>query len=539
MSQRFGPAYAAATLSGAACALLPDRFRAASGRGAALDAARSRGLHPAVRAAIVEQNMPLRPNASARHRALAKLNATNLSCVVTGQQVGLFAGPLYAIWKAATAVVWAKRLEDECGSPVVPVFWLQTEDHDLEEIASATVVDPRAGVHTIRVDGERDARRSIAHCTFDDRVLPATARLRELLTGLPNAEAACNAIEAAYRPGRTWADAFAQVLARLFADTELLVLQPRTEELAALAMPVHRWALREANAIAAALTTRATALSDAGFAVQIPPRPTCSLSFFHPDGPAGPRYRLERGTDGWRLAGRDPADVGATLEAALRDEPMRWSSSALLRPLVQDTLLPTAAYVGGPGELSYWAQLPPLYAQFGLPVPLVIPRATGTFVDADTRAALHAIDRTPTTLPASMDALLEALGPPSDAPTFGELEARTRVAVADALADARTAASALDPTLDAAFDKTVEHAARGVAKLERRLHATALRSDEVRNTHARIALARVVPGGTPQDRALCVPDLAARVGLDGIVPPLLSAIHAADASVMSPLTVPV
>jgi bacillithiol biosynthesis cysteine-adding enzyme BshC len=537
MSERFGPAYAAATGPVGARALLPDAFRSAAGREAAVERAGARPLHPAVRAALVEQNTAIRPAHHGRQRGLTKLNAHGVSVVVTGQQVGLFGGPLYALWKAATAVVWAERLEAETGRPVVPVFWLQTEDHDLAEIASTSVVDPRNGVHTIALDHSGPTRASVAHARFDESVLDATSRLRELLTGLPHAEAACAAASVSYRPGQSWAAAFTRLLARVFANTELLFLDPRTEELAALAMPVHRWAVAEHDALARALAARADAIAAHGFEVQVPPRADCSLSFFHPDGPEGPRFRLRRHEVGWSLAGRETEAMGDVLERALRNEPMRWSSSALLRPLVQDTLLPTAAYVGGPGEIAYWAQLPPLYEAYGLPVPLVVPRMTGTFVDSELRTSLHALDLTPTTLPRQLDAILEALGPAATPCTEEDLEARTRSAMEAVLAEARARATALDPAIASAFDKTVENAARGVAKLERRLHAATLRADPERNAHARAALARVYPGGAPQDRALCVPDLAARVGLDHIVPPLLAAIRASDLDAAPPLTV--
>ncbi|MFT4704407.1 MAG: hypothetical protein ACI81R_002112 [Bradymonadia bacterium] len=557
MTQRFGPAYAAGELTDSAAALLPAHFRTLAGREAV--ASLRRPLHLAVQAALREQNVALGPQSPERASALAKLDAPNLGCVVTGQQVGLFVGPLYSLWKAATAIVWAERLERESGAPVVPIFWLQSEDHDLPEIASCTVTDSRGGVHTTTLaptTSKSAERASIAHATLGEDVVRVSARVSDLLSGLPHASEAIDAINETYRAGERWVDAFARLFGQVFANTSLLVLDPRTQELAALAAPIHRRAIGEHDAIVRCLSERGEALKQAGYDEQVPHRADSPLSFYHPSADDGNRYRLrptksEEGPDSenaatksastetsaptqWTLAdgAATPTDVSDAVHTALRQTPMRFSTSALLRPLVQDTLLPTLAYVGGPGELSYWAQLPPLYEHFGLPLPLVIPRASGMVVDGPTRDALSALGLTAVgpdrALPQTVGATLELLGPAEAVPSFDDLEVDVRAAIQDAMARARQEAESLDPSLANAFDKTEDNMMRGVEKLTRRLTKSMLHADSERNEHARLAGARLHPAGTPQDRTLCVPDLAARIGLQNIAPTLLDAIRASD-----------
>src|SRR5439155_1167303 len=211
------------------------------------------------------------------------------AAVVTGQQVGLFLGPLYTIYKAATAVVVARVLAAETGSPVVPVFWLQTEDHDLVEIASCSV--PGVGAcETIAAPIAAENRISIAHHRLPAEIAGCLDQLEDALGDGSLAQAHLERLRRHYRPGVPWSAAFAGVLAALLA--------------------------------------------------------------------------------------------------ALRDEPRRFSTSALLRPIVQDTLLPTVAYVGGPSEVAYFAQLGPLYRAFDRTPPLVVPRARFRITDGRTRRLL-------------------------------------------------------------------------------------------------------------------------------------------------------
>jgi bacillithiol biosynthesis cysteine-adding enzyme BshC len=525
MSRSFGATRARGELPPEAEALLPRRYRDREQRGAAVAQAATRPLHPDVRAAITAESALL-PASPRRRAALAAVRASSrLAFVVTGQQVGLFVSPLYSLWKAATAVALARRLSDETGATVLPLFWLQTEDHDLAEVAACSLGDVRGGVHTASVTcDDGNARVALAHRRLGADVSAAVEHATNVLAALPHGEAVAAHLRETWRPGEPWATAFARTLGAAFADSELLVLQPRTPSLAALAVPLHRAALDEHAALCAALSERSARLEALGFGVQVPPRTDCTLSFFHAEGPAGPRHRLRRTDAGWALADGSDRDVSADAARALAEEPLRFSTSALLRPLVQDTILPTAAYVGGPGEVSYWAQLPPLYEHLGVSLPLVVPRATGTVVDADTRVAVATLGATNAEVTAAgeVGALLERLGPGPDAPSFEPLGTLARAALEAALRPARERADALDPQLGRSFERALESVERELGKVQQRLERAALHADPARVAAARLALGRLCPGGAPQDRALAWPDLAARLGSDAVGPLLVA-----------------
>src|SRR5439155_6615189 len=174
------------------------------------------------------------------------------AAVVTGQQVGLFLGPLYTIYKAATAVVVARVLAAETGSPVVPVFWLQTEDHDLVEIASCSV--PGVGAcETIAAPIAAENRISIAHHRLPAEIAGCLDQLEDALGDGSLAQAHLERLRRHYRPGVPWSAAFAGVLAELFAPEGLVMIDPRDPTLAAVTAPVHARALAEADRIAAAM----------------------------------------------------------------------------------------------------------------------------------------------------------------------------------------------------------------------------------------------------------------------------------------------
>jgi bacillithiol biosynthesis cysteine-adding enzyme BshC len=293
------------------------------------------------------------------------LSTGNTAFVVTGQQIGLFLGPLYTLYKAATAIALARQLGRESGVTCLPLFWLQTEDHDFPEIAESHFLGADGAVHTARLHGDT-ARTSVAQRVVEGDLMPQLAAIGD------RGHAVVAMLARHYHPGARLADAFAGALREIFAEESLLVFNPRDSRLDA--SRVWQRALTDDVAIEEALETRGAALREAGFAEQIVRRPRSPLLFFHVDDATGPRFRLERNGDTYHqvLAHTfSRRDLLALCEA----EPLRFSSSAMLRPILQDTLLPTAAYVGGAAELDYFAQIEPIFARFELEPPLLFHRA--------------------------------------------------------------------------------------------------------------------------------------------------------------------
>jgi bacillithiol biosynthesis cysteine-adding enzyme BshC len=507
-----------AYLAGRAGAFFPGHFATPGDRRRAVERA-VRPLAADVADTVEAQNARL-ASSPARDAYIAALRG-GAAAVVTGQQMGLFLGPLFTLYKAATAIRLARALAAESGRPVVPIFWLQTEDHDLPEIAVCHVpcVD---GPHTLAVPASPDERVSVAHRMLPAEVRGCLAALEAELSHLPHGAAHLERLTRHYQPGRAWSDAFAHVLAELFAPEGLVLLDPRDPVIAAAAASVHRRALSSAAAIADALLARSRDLESAGFTPTVHVRPGAPLSFFHPDGPEGPRYRLTPAGDGYTLVGRDGH---YTLDTLLAAAPLQFSNSALLRPIVQDSLLPTAAYVGGPAEVGYFAQLAPLYAAYDLAMPLVVPRARLRIVEKGTAHTLARQRLTPDDA-CSPDAERLAAARHADA---SALATRVLAPFTEALGALRAEIEPALPGIDTAFDKTRGTVESAVHKLTAKIEKARFHADEDAVAAVRRVRRMLWPHDQPQERVYGLAYFVARYGERPFLERVLAAADPLDA----------
>lgn len=484
-----------------------------------------RPLSTRVADALEEQNAHF-ARSPARDLHLQYLRSGS-AAVVTGQQVGLFLGPLFTIYKAATAIRTARALAEASGEKVVPIFWLQTEDHDLPEIASCTV--PRGGEpEQLCVASSAQDRTSIAHRLLPQEIERCHERLGEILGSLPGAHEHLDRLERAYRPGASWSGAFAEVLAALFAEEGLVLVDPRTPALASEAAPIHHRNLVHADLLSQALLDRSAALDAAGFSSAVHIRPGAPLSFFHPQGIEGPRYRLEAGDGVFLEVGGEGRHTTEELIAALEREPRLFSTSALLRPIVQDSILPTAAYVGGPGEIAYFAQLQPLYEAFDLEMPLIVPRTRMRVVEERTAKLLSRLGVGAGDATLEDDALLAKArqGEPGALDLHGVLLEpfeRKLEELSDAIASA-------GPGLGSALEKTGATVRMAVSKLAEKYEKALLRQDESLVEDVRRLKQALFPGGQPQERVHGLPYYAARHGERAFLQAVLAAAEPFDFS---------
>ena len=488
----------------------------------------ARPLAPDVADALEAQNALLTPSAArAAHLAALRRGA---AAVVTGQQCGLFLGPLFTLYKAASAIAVARAVAAETGRPVVPVFWVQNEDHDLAEIATCHVPRAHGAPLALRLPASSADRVSIAHCTLPTQVTTVLADLRAEIGNLPHAEAHLERLARHYRPGVGWGTAFTRTLAELFAEEGLVFVDARDPAIARGAAPIHGRALREAAPIAEALLERGAALTAAGYGPTVHVRGGAPLSFFHPDGIAGPRYRLQP------AAGGGFAEVGGgrshgldALLAALAVEPLRFSTSALLRPILQDALLPTAAYVAGPAEVAYFAQLAPLYATYDVAMPLVVPRARLRIVEERTRGLCTRLGLDPAAVHRPLHELVPTAALAADAALDDAALHRALVApFAAALESMRTRIESVGPGLDTSIAKTRDTVADAVATRARKIATAEGQRDRRRVEELQRVQWALAPDGVPQERFYGLPYFAARYGERAFVTRVLSAIDPFD-----------
>jgi bacillithiol synthase len=330
---------------------------------------------------LAEQNPAVAgaANGSAGARALEALRH-GAGAVVTGQQVGLFGGPLFTPFKAATAVARARQAT-AAGKPHAAIFWLASEDHDFAEINHVVFPAGRELRKLAYAEQPTEQGRPVGGIVLDERITPLVDRAWELLGGSD----AMEALAAAYQPGRTFAQAFAEFYSKAFAAQGLLVLDAGGRAVHRMGAPVLRAGLGQADELHAALLARNGELEATGYHVQVAVGAHSSLLFLI-DEKTGARLALKRiapsaaEPQGLWQAGRQSFST-ADLVGILESEPERISPSALLRPVFQDFLLSTSLIIGGPAEIAYFAQSAVLFERILGRLTPVEPRFSGTLVE--------------------------------------------------------------------------------------------------------------------------------------------------------------
>jgi bacillithiol synthase len=468
-----------------------------------------------VAAALLAQDERLVPNPIRRANALA-IARREAAVVVTGQQVGLFLGPLYTFYKAATAISAARALEAETGVRCVPMFWLQTEDHDFAEIDHCFVPDEAKIAR--RIGLQRDAARiSVAERSLGEEVVDCLDRLERSLAPLEHGAEAIALFRRGYAPGRTLSSAFSAVVAEVFREEGLVLFDARDPGVARASAPIYSRALREAEAIDADLAERSRALEAAGFEAQVKIREGSPLVFHHEESAQGPRERMLPRGDGFigSVSGKQVAR--RDLEQELASDPMRFSTSALLRPLVQDAILPTAAYVGGPAEVGYFAQLGPLYRRFGVEPAMIVPRARFRVIDEASKVLLARLGLSAADLESSKRDLIakaaRAIG--GELPSSGTLREGLFPDLSSNLGRLADAVTRADPTLATPAEKTRSAVEGALEKLFAKYDRAIVERDRVLSERIDRLRAFLFPEEQPQERVLSLPWFIARWGLAG------------------------
>ncbi|HXJ39619.1 MAG TPA: bacillithiol biosynthesis cysteine-adding enzyme BshC [Bryobacteraceae bacterium] len=452
------------------------------------------------RAASVEAIRPLNPGNPSLHR----LAEPGTVAIITGQQVGLFSGPVYTIYKALTAIRIAAELS-ATGTPAVPMFWLATEDHDFAEVDHAFAFGPDH--QPVRLNLEADGgnaprpvgQRTILRAPLDE--------LRAALGDLPCAEEAVALAARSYQPGETLGSAFTKLLRELFAPYGLLFIDPMLPALRSVAAPFMRSAVEQMPDLTRGIIARSADLVRRGYHAQVLVDDHTSLVFKLRNGE---RLALRRTRDGFA----DHAATGAARwsVAELAAHPEELSPNALLRPVAQDYMFPTAAYVGGAAELAYLAQSAILYDNLLGRRPVIFPRAGFTVVDerAAKRMAKYRLAITDLFQPErDLRELISTRLIPNE--LRHRLDA-TKSTVAQALdtldADLRRFDVSQSKAL-ATSRRKIEHQ---VAKITRKTGLQILQKDQQATHHAASLSGLAFPDGHLQERVYSILPMLARFG---------------------------
>jgi len=407
--------------------------------------------------------------------------------VVTGQQVGLFSGPSYTIYKALSAARLAHELSEQ-GIPAVPVFWLATEDHDFAEVNHAYVFDNAYEPVRLAVQGSNGGQRPAGSVAVEQ--FP-TSQLRQALAAFPFGDKMADLVAQAYVPGAAMGAAFEQLLRSLLDKWGILYVDPLNPALRHIAAPVLSDALRNAHELKKDLLERNKELEQTGYHAQVHIEAQTSL-FFLLDGDRRISLRPQNGD----YASKDRLySIAELVERADQLSP-----NALLRPVVQDYLLPTVAYVGGPAELAYMAQSQVLYKRLLGRMPVILARSGFTILE---HRAAKLLDRyglrvqslfQPETV--VKEQIARKLIPVHLVDEFEDV----RHNVAGSLNKLQDELMHFDPTLANALERSRNKILYQLAKMETKTEREALRRDARASEEAKCLLNVVYPEKHLQER---------------------------------------
>jgi bacillithiol biosynthesis cysteine-adding enzyme BshC len=448
-------------------------------------------------AAVIARQQERRQSPPAARENGRLLANRNTVAIVTGQQAGLFGGPVFTLLKALTALKLADQVSRDHGVPAVAIFWIDGEDHDWEEVRSCTVFEHDLRPETVSLPARPGADPvPIATIPLDESILAALDQIEHVLPPTEFRPMLLGALRRAYTPGTGMADAFGRWIEHVLGDRGLIVYDSSDPASKPLASQIFARELSHPGQTVKLAALAGSDLTARGYHAQVNAHDD-SLALFHLDG----SRRAIRQHDHTFVVGERRYPPAQLLRQAT-EQPAVFSPSVLLRPVVQDTIFPTICYVAGPNELAYLGQLRRVYEHFGVPMPLMYPRATATIFDA---AALRFLNKY--NLP------LEALQAQDEAALNGLLEAQIPQLIEESFSGATKAIEsqmtrviqtvpALDPTLEGAARSTLGRMQHDLETLHTKIIQAAKRRDETLRRQFIHARALAFPDGHPQERTI-------------------------------------
>ena len=458
---------------------------------------------------------------NASPKALANIDRFRQGALatVTGQQVGLFGGPLFSIFKALTAVKLAEQAR-AAGVECVPIFWLATEDHDLAEVNHVALVSGTGAPERLVAESHGVSEAPVGMVQFGPEIEPVVARAATLLGD----SEVTTWLRESYRPGETLGSAFGRLFARLFAEWGVILLDPSDKEFHGLAKPLFRAAIERASELDEALLARGKALEAAGYHQQVKVTSATTLLFQVKDGARTVVRRKINGAKGDEFIVGEARVPRAEMLDQIEAVPEQFNPNVLLRPVVQDYLLPTLAYTGGAAEVAYFTQVAVVYEKLLGRVTPVLPRFSATLVEPKPQRLLERyalglpdLFHGPETLRETMAARML----PSD---LQSKFTQANAALENSIHSIKESLARLDGTLTNAATRAGSKMKYQLSRLAARTARAELLRNEVITRHADALNAALFPHKALQEREVAGVSFVARYG-PGLLADIYQTIH--------------
>lgn len=427
------------------------------------------------------------------------LRRSTTFAVITGQQVGLFGGPLYTVYKTITAIQLAARLKQKFpANDFVPVFWLEGEDHDFDEMNKVSVPGHDAGVSIVEYlpGGERPERNMgpVGEIVFDEWISKAIDTLEGILPKTEFTPPLLATLRSCYQQGKTFNQAFASWMSHLFHDAGLVFISLNHPKLKRLLSPMFERELSEFPAVSQLVITQSARLEQS-YHAQIKTK-SINLFLFHKGG----RYLIEPREHDFSLRGTRHFLTRDELLAIAREQPELLSPNVVLRPVAQDAIFPTVAYVAGPGEIAYQAQLQPVYSHFGVTRPVIYPRASVSIIEERVSRIMEKFGLELEEFFGDREALIAKVVRQLSEVKIDELFDTAGKNVAAALTELRFGIAEVDPTLLGALDNTTSKITQSIKLLHDKTAGAQQRQHETSVRQIDRAIGSLLPDGTMQER---------------------------------------
>jgi len=432
--------------------------------------------------------------------------------IVTGQQLGIFGGPLYTFYKIITAIKLAKSLSEKYpGYSFVPVFWLEGDDHDFNEVSYFNIINSNNELTKIIYDDgvtEEINRGSVGQIQFNKNLEHVFHQLNASLRDNDYKQLLMEVYHSFYKTGKTFKESFQELIINYFDSYGLIVFDPSDPEVKKLLRPVYTREIENFRTHTNDVVKISAELEET-YHAQVKVRPI-NLFFSENDG----RYLLEPVEEEFRLKGKRKRFTKEVLLNLIEHESNRFSANVLLRPICQDYLLPTVCYIGGPGEISYFAQVIPLYKHFNIPQPIVYPRSSLTLVEPNILKILDKYGFGYTDFFVEKDELLAKIIKSSSDIDLEEEFLKSGREIKSAMDTLREKLYALDITLNDVALNTTEKIMSGLDQLKIKAADAQKRKHEVSVRQLFKVHNLIYPGENLQERELNYIYFAHKYGLE-------------------------